>query len=421
MQETDKAGREWVITAACFTLHFCSAPFYVLTVFFTSLEADFGWSRALISSMHSTFLLVAAASNIIVGWLTDKYGPRVPLIACGLLIGIGLVLISQVQNIGQVLSFYALASLGAAAIAVVPMATVQRLVRSKRGGLALGITTAGNSAGRLFLTPVSGLLLLAYGWRTAYVVIGVAAWLLISFSAILLPSYRKQRLETAGNAPQHEPVPDNARIVTGSHLSEAQKQKSIKEIIKTKAFLLTCIMFMFPIACNQMIAVHIVPFAEGEGISKAAAATAFGLMGIFGIAGNIICSTLSGRISWGWLTFITSVGSSLAVFWLMGTGSLWMLYVFVVFYGFFFFGNVPTRLGFTRQLFGDQYLASTIAILFSAGALLGMFTTVAAGYIYDVTGSYSISFLIAAIFFIISAFTVIMLRRMQLSRSSGAL
>ncbi|MFC1974195.1 nitrate/nitrite transporter [Chloroflexota bacterium] len=414
MQENIKASREWGVTAACFTLHFCSAPFFALTVFFTSFEADFGWSRALISSMHSTFLLVAIPSNIIIGWLTDRYGPKQLLIASGLFLGTGFALISQVQNIGQILLFYAFASLGAAAIAVIPMATVQRLVMSKRAGLALGITTAGNSAGRMFLTPVATLLLLAFGWRTTYIFIGVAVWLLISISAILISSYEKQRLGTRGDILQHEVGLNTPQI-------DAKKKIALKEIIKTKTFLLTCVMFMIPIACNQMILVHIVPFAEGVGISKPEAATAIGLLGLFGVVGNLICPSLSVRISWGWLVFITLIACSLTLFWLMTVSSLWMLYIFVGFYGFFFFGNMPTRLGFARQLLGDEYLTSTIAILFSAGSLLGIFTTIASGYIYDIKGSYSIPFLIAAILFIISAFTAIILKRISIRHSSGAL
>ncbi|MFC1963206.1 nitrate/nitrite transporter [Chloroflexota bacterium] len=420
MLENNKRGYEWVITTTCFTLSICSAPFYVLTVFFTSFEDDFGWSRTLISSFHSTFLLVAAVSNIIIGWFTDKYGAKLPLLACGLFIGIGLVLISQVQNAGQVLLFYALASLGAAAIATVPWATVQRLIPVERVGLALGITTSGGAVGRLVLTPVAGFLLIAFGWRTAYIAIGVATWLLISISAILLPSSKNRELEKSDNTYQHEKR-TTEEVVANSHLFNTTGKRPLKEIIKTKEFLLTCVMFMFPIACHQMIGVHIVPFAEGQGINKVEAATAVGLLGALGIVGNIVWPTLSGRISWRWLVFITTIGSSLTVVWLMLTSNLWMLYIFIVFYGFFFFGSMPTRLGFARYLFGSQYLTATTGILLSSGALFGMLTTLATGYIYDRTESYSVAFVITAILFAIAAFITLLLKRPSLTQPRGAL
>ncbi|MFC2059056.1 nitrate/nitrite transporter [Chloroflexota bacterium] len=421
MRKTSELRRDSTIITACFTLSFCAGPFYVLTVFFTSLEADFGWSRTLISSLHSTFLLMAVPSNLIIGWMTDRYGPKLPLLACGLFLGVGLVLISQVQSIGQVLLFYALASLGAAALGTVPWATVQRLLPPERLGLGLGIATAGTSVSRLVLSPISSLLLLTFGWRTAYIFIGVVTWLLVSIAALLLPSRRKQKPEISGNAHPHETQLTTAETKASSHTLEAEKQMSFKEIIRTKAFLLTCLMFMFPIACNQMVGVHIVPFAEGVGISKTSAATAAGLMGAFGLAGNITWPAFSGKISWRWLVVITTVGCSMMMVVLMATSSLWMLYLFVVFYGFFFFGNMPTRLGFARYLFGSQSLASTTGILLSAGALFGMFTTIASGYIYDTTESYSIAFIIGAVLFAMAAFIAVILKRPARSQDNSAL
>jgi len=196
-----------------------------------------------------------------------------------------------------------------------------------------------------------------------------------------------------------------------SHAAEVSERSSFKELIKTKVFLLTVLMFILPIACNQMLVLHIVPFAEGEGISKVAAASAAALIGAFGIAGNIVCPALSGRISWRWLVFMALGGCSLAMVWLMVTGSLWMLYVFVAFYGFFFYGSVPTRLGFVRHLFGDQFLASMIGILLGLSALFSTLAPLAAGYIYDKSESYNIAFLVAVVFFAAGAFIAIILKR----------
>ncbi|MFC2058880.1 MFS transporter [Chloroflexota bacterium] len=403
-------SQEWMTVTACFLLSFSSGPFFAITVFFTSFEADFGWSRAMISLIYSLYLLIAGFSNIAIGWITDRFGPKLTITACGLLIGLGLVLCSQVQGIGQFLVFYAIASLGVGSIFVVPPATVQR-ASLRRPGLALGITTAGVSVGRMVFTSLSGLLLLALGWRTSYILTGVIIWVLYLVAILLiLPRYRKASVETGDISHQEATIDNKDRTVKGRTV-EVSARSSFKKLIKTKAFMLTVLMFILPIACNQMLVLHIVPFAEGEGISKVAAASAAALIGAFGIAGNIVCPSLSGRISWRWLVFLALGGCSLAMIWLMVTGSLWMLYIFVALYGFFFYGSVPTRLGFVRHLFGDQFLASMIGILLGVSALFSTLAPLAAGYVYDKSESYNIAFLVAAVFFAAGAFIAIVLKR----------
>ncbi|MFC1974306.1 MFS transporter [Chloroflexota bacterium] len=418
--ETDKWFKRWAfITTACFTLSFCAGPFTVLPVFVTTFEADFGWSRTVTSSVYSTFLFTAAVSNVVIGRLTDRYGLKFILIACSLLMGLGLALISQIQNIWQFYIVYVLATLGVGAIFVVPPSTIQRS-SLRRPALALGITMAGISASRVVFVPIAGFLLLALDWRLSYLILGVIIWLLVSISAILLLTKHDRGLAEPDNTHRQEMLVNEAN--TDSDPTTGGKGLgSLKELIQNRVFILTLVLYVLPIACNQMIILHLIPFAEGVGISTAAAATATGLGSAFGVVGTIVCPALSGIISWRRLVFITAVICSLAMVWLMSTGSLWMLYLFVAFYSFFFYGHITTRIGFTKLLFGAQSLASLLGMLLGAGALVSTLTPLAAGYLYDKTGSYSISFLTAAILFAITAFIALLLKKPSRSQPSFAL
>ena len=162
---------------------------------------------------------------------------------------------------------------------------------------------------------------------------------------------------------------------------------------------------------NQIILVHIVPFAEDAGISRTAAATAVGLMGAFGIVGTVVWPILSRRVSWRWLVCITSVGCCATMAWLNEVGSLLMLNFFTALYGFFFYGNAPARIGLLRYLFGTRWLASIIGIMMGTGALISAAGPVLGGYIYDQTGSYGIPFLLGAICWGMAAFVTILLKR----------
>jgi len=363
--------------------------FFTLTTFFTSFEADFGWSRALISSVQSTTLVIAASSNFSIGWLTDRYGPRRPLIVCSMLMGIGLLLCSQTHYLWQLVLLYAIASLGSGANYVIPMSTVQRFVSERRAGLALGLTSSGIALSRFIFVPIAGFLISAIGWQSTYMILGIAVWVLMVIPAMLIPS------ESSASPLVHSgsPGPGDSRTTTEINGSAnegiAPASMSLGAILRTRIFLFACIMFVLPIMSNHMIAVHIVPFAEGTGIPKTAAAAAAGLIGAFGIGGTILWPSLSTRIPWRWLVFISGVISSLAVLWLIITGSLWMLYLFVIVYGFFYHASSPTRI-----------------------PVLG-------GYIYDHTGSYGIAFTIGAICWATSALVAVMLKRSGEPQQNG--
>jgi MFS family permease len=63
-------------------------------VFFKPLSADFGWTRALTSGAFSLYWVVVGILSIVMGRLTDRFGPRIVVTMCGLFIGLGYLLMS---------------------------------------------------------------------------------------------------------------------------------------------------------------------------------------------------------------------------------------------------------------------------------------------------------------------------------------
>ena len=120
--------------------------FCTIGVFFKPLQAEFGWSATLISSIQSLHIAVGILSSLLIGWATDRFGPKLILVCAGTLIGIGISLCSQVSELWQFYLFYGIASLGQAALWTLPMSVVQRWFVKERG-LTLGIAAAGIGAG----------------------------------------------------------------------------------------------------------------------------------------------------------------------------------------------------------------------------------------------------------------------------------
>ena len=96
----------WFVVAACFAVALTlGETFWSFGVFFKPLEAEFGWSRSLISSSYTAFLIGYAISVVAAGRLADRYSPRPILFATAVLAGLGISLCSETQSINQLRLF----------------------------------------------------------------------------------------------------------------------------------------------------------------------------------------------------------------------------------------------------------------------------------------------------------------------------
>ena len=95
-----------VVVAGIIASIFMIGAFTSFGIFFKPLSSEFGWSRATTSIATSISSIAMGLAAIATGRLTDKYGPRVVLIACGLFMGLGNLLMSQVSALWQLYLFY---------------------------------------------------------------------------------------------------------------------------------------------------------------------------------------------------------------------------------------------------------------------------------------------------------------------------
>ncbi|MEA3253591.1 MAG: MFS transporter, partial [Chloroflexota bacterium] len=146
----------YVVVAAGF---FIQATFWgtyqTFGVFFNPLMAEFGWSRATISSVASLCWVLTGLLSAVAGRLTDRFGPRLVMTGCGFFFGLGFLLLSRVTSLWQLYAFYSLAvAIGISAADVVPLSTVTRWFIRKRG-MMTGITKVGTGVGIMIMPLVA--------------------------------------------------------------------------------------------------------------------------------------------------------------------------------------------------------------------------------------------------------------------------
>jgi MFS family permease len=375
---------EWVVVAGCFACCLSYGIFYSLGVFFTTLEGYFGWNATLVSSIHSVHLMVFIFSTFFMGWLTDRYGPRLPVILSAILVGTGFCLLSTVNSFSRFLLLYIVASLGAGVIYSLPTATVQRWF-PERSGLALGIVIGGTGVGILLYATLSQHLIASWGWRTAYIILGSGTGLMLLASSLIVRS---------------PPRPDGttrAANAEGYCAWAKDAEWEFDRAVRTSTFIIIAVIQFCLVTPVHIVSTHLVRFAELNGIERSVASAAWGLVGGISIAGRVIVPTVAERTI-GWTRAITICGLSnaLVFIWLLGVDSIWKLYPFVLIYGFFYGGKVPLIPATIRYYFGDKALGRLNGLSHAFSLMGGASGAVMAGYIVDVTGSYSAAFMVCA-------------------------
>jgi MFS family permease len=154
-------------------------PFYTIGMLAPELHKAFGWEFGTIMGGLPIMTLGVLVASPAVGMLADRFGVRrVALISIVLF---SLSFMSFALSNGSIELFYlnwgVMALCGAGTLPV----TWTRAVNNRfdlHKGLALGLSLLGTGLFGFFVKPLTAWLILAYGWRSAYLVVGAMPLLL---------------------------------------------------------------------------------------------------------------------------------------------------------------------------------------------------------------------------------------------------
>jgi MFS family permease len=147
----------------------------------------------------------------------------------------------------------------------------------------------------------------------------------------------------------------------------------------------------------SLFTIHFIPFATDRGFTLETAAHAFGLMAMCSVAGSLLSGVLSdqlGRKNVLVLAYLIRAGTFAQLL-------LWhhemALYVFAVVGGLVWLATPPSTLALTGEIYGLRSLGTLGSVSLLAHQIGGGISVWLAGRLYDLTGSYDISFTLATI------------------------
>jgi MFS family permease len=381
----------WVIVVAfCIIGTIIAGAGYSFGVFFKSIESEFELSRTVTSGIFSVSMIFVAIFAVLGGWAADRYGPRITLPIMGLFIGLSLLLTSQTNSTWQLFFTYSLLlSIGTGATFVVMTSTVSRWFVKKKG-VALGIAGSGVGLGALFMAPFATFLIVNFDWRTAYIIMGLLAWvIIIPLSRLLKKDPHEIRVLPYGV---------NATLINTNNTSDDTQpiSFSLRQALKTRSVWLFMCIWFFDGFTVLLILTHIVPHITDIGFSAGEAATVLSLRGGAMIMGRVIMGRISDSIGRKTTVIFCSLLQAGAILSLVWINDLWMFYIFAIVFGFSMGGAVTSVAALVSDIYGLRNIGKIFGILeigLGIGAAIG---PAMGGLIFDIKGSYSLAFLLGA-------------------------
>jgi ACS family glucarate transporter-like MFS transporter len=148
-------------------------------------EKEFGLSKTEIGLVFSMFAYPYLLFQIIGGWVSDRFGPKRTLLACGLIWSLATILTGFSTGLISMLIARVLLGLGEGSTFPAATAAMSRWVAKEKRGFAQGLTHAGARIGNAIAPTIIIALMATYNWRMAFYVCGALslAWVaLLSIS-----------------------------------------------------------------------------------------------------------------------------------------------------------------------------------------------------------------------------------------------
>lgn len=383
--------RYWTLVLAAMAGNSLTAlPFYTMGLFVQPVESEFGWSRGFVTAGLTVYAIIGVTLAGPMGYLIGKVGPRrIGLPGTFLFCG-ALALLATVT--GSKLNWLLLWGVVAlTAVTVKPTvwttAIVSRFEHGRGLALALSLCGAGIStmAGPLLINHM----IAAYGWRMAYVGVGVI-WLAVCVPLIWLFFYGAQD-SRAG-----QPVERTA--------ASPSPDPAIGRLLRTPAFLKIGLTSFLLILTTTGMIVHLVPIFSAAGLERTQAAEIVGLIGVTAFLGRMVTGSLFDRLHGPAVGAVICLLPALAFTGLLFfDGSTKLAVAIAIVIGLCSGAEMEMAAYLASRFLGRRSFSTLFGVIVGVVTLGAGLGPTMAGMVYDGTGSYRLALLVAIPLALLSA------------------
>ncbi len=345
---------------------------YTFGLLLKPLSLAFGWHREVISAGFSIAALTVAAASPGLGFLLDRFGPRRIILPCIIVFSgayASLALLTP-HLLHFYLAFFVIGLVGNGT-AYLGYSRAISTWFDRRRGLALSIMLAGGGCGAMILPVIAQAVITHYGWRTAFVVLGVLA---LTLGFPLTAWFVRERPLAEQNV----------------HVS-VEVGESVKKALSGRIFwIIAATVCLYAVSVNGAIA-HLSALLTDRGVSTQGAAYSIAIIGGTGLIGRILTGVFLDRF------FGPRVSQTMLLMTVIGivllsvahTLPAGLLAASLIGFSMGSEGDITPYL--LSRYFGLKRLSTLYALTWTAYAIGGATGPLMVGRLFDALGSYRAS------------------------------
>ena len=393
-------GWRMVLVAFCVDFVAVGFFFYSYGVFFKSIAADFGGSRLGVSVGLSITQAVGAFVAPVVGRALDRYPLRNVMGAGAMLMGTGFLALSQVQTQAQ---FYLVLGvfIGLGASSMGSLATSKLVTNwfDRRRGTALGIAAVGVSLSGVVMPYISAELIGSFGWRAGFLFYGGFTLLVV---VPLVFRFVVSRPEDMGLRP------DGALplVSAAGDDSPAKPRLSLRDVARNHNFWTIVLTFALLFCCMSATLTHMIPRLTDSGYSLVQASLVMSLCAGAAVFGKLTFGWLGDRMPLRRLLLVVIAMQFSGQLIMFVASGYWMTVLGAALFGYGLGGVVPTQGTIVGKTFGRERFGSVLGLMRPAMFPVQILGVPFAGWIFDVTGAYTLAFQIFLGIYFLAALTI---------------
>ena len=382
--------------------------FDVLAVTFAApgFVPAFGIDKALLGWVLSMGLIGMGLGSLLIAPLADVFGRRRLLLAGLGLMAVGMFLSAAAHGVAALMIWRLLTGLGIGSMVAVIVPLTAEYANTRRRELCIGLMLVGYPLGGTVGGSVAALLLHAFGWRSVFVLGGIAALVLVLLTVLWLPesisfllnrradgalarinrvlaSFGRSPVSALPEPPQTTPTTPLSALFAGG--------------MRRRTLRLTLINFLFIIAVYYFLS-WLPAMVVGAGYTAPTAVGVAVLANLAGVVGGLLLGWAAPTLGLRTVSVIALFGTGLGIALFGSAGAnLALLRLTAAFTGFFMIAGIVGVYAIIARSFPAQVRASGAGFVIGIGRGGSALAPIIAGLLFAAgMGNASVSWMLGA-------------------------
>lgn len=391
-------NKGWTVVFAGLGINLALGILYTWSIFKGEITKSintggaFNWDMSSVNDPYAVCCLVFAFAMILAGKVQDKLGPRFTAIIGGVLVGAGMIWISQTTSyVSWVLGFGVLTGLGLGFGYASATPPALKWFPAAKTGLIAGIVVSGFGLASVYIAPLATYLIGLWGLQGSMMFFGVAFLILVSLLGMFLCN------PPAGFVP-------GAAVSKSGTINAPGPEFSASHMLRQRSFWLLWVVYFIAAGAGLMVIGSVAGMAAkslGELAFVAVATMAVGNAG-----GRLAAGMLSDRIGRK-ATLMCMLAFQAALMFLAiplvgsESTSAVVLVSLATAIGFNYGTNLALFPAFTKDLWGLRSFGANYGMVFTAWGVGGFVLSRLSQMLKVSTGSFTSSFITAGVLLIL--------------------